>query len=185
MIATIIAPLCEMNAMFPFGGIICENDPFNGVCESVIPKLFGPIILMLYFSPSEVNSSSNLIPSPPISLKPAVITTIFSTPTSPHSFTVSLTKTDGIVIIAKSTFSGMSFIFAYACLPKISPPLGFIGYIFPSNPSFIKLSTMMYPTFPGLFEAPITATDSGLNILLRFFIDFSPLYLTLYIYNDK
>ena len=165
--------------MFPFGGIICENDPFKGVCESVIPKLFGPIMLIPYFSPSSVNSASNLAPSSPTSLKPAVITTMFSTPTSPQSRTVSLTKTDGIVIIAKSTFSGISFILAYACFPKISPPLGFTGYIFPSNPSLIKLSTMMYPTFPGVFEAPITATDSGLNILLRSFIKLSPLYLTL------
>ena len=163
-----------MNAMFPVGGIICENDPFNGVWESVIPKLFGPIIFMPYFSPRAVNSASNLAPSSPTSLKPAVITTMFSTPTSPHSSTAVFTNTEGIVIIAKSTFPGTSLIFAYACFPKISPPFGFIGYISPSNPSLIRLSTIMYPTFPGVLEAPITATDSGLNILLRSIISSSP-----------
>ena len=172
-----------MNAIFPSGGIICENEPFKGVCESVIPRLFGPIMLIPYFSPNAVNSASNLAPSSPTSLNPAVITTMFSTPASPQSFTVSLTKTDGMVIIAKSTFSGMSLILAYACLPRISPPLGLTGYILPSKPSLIRLSTIIYPTLPGVFEAPITATDSGLNILLRFFIEYSPLHLFIMINN--
>ena len=127
--ATIIAPLWEINAIFPFGVIICENDPFNGVCESVIPKLFGPIMFIPYSSPSFVNSASNLAPSSPTSLKPAVITTMFLTPTSPQSRTVSFTKTERIVIIAKSTVFGMSFILAYAVLPRISPLFGFTGYI--------------------------------------------------------
>ena len=173
--------------MFPFGGIICENDPFNGVCESVIPKLFGPIMFIPYSSPKAVSSASNLAPSSPTSLKPAVITTMFSTPFSPQSLTVGFTNGEGIVIIAKSTFPGMSFIFAYAFLPRISPPFGFTGYISPSKPSFMRLSTMMYPTFPGVLDAPITATDSGLNILLRSFISFSPynFIIIIAIYNDK
>ena len=112
IIATIIAPLWEINAIFPVGGIIWENDPFNGVCESVIPKLFGPIMFIPYSSPSAVNSASNLAPSPPTSLNPAVITTIFSTPFSPHSLTAVFTNTEGIVIIAKSTSPGTSVMFA-------------------------------------------------------------------------
>ena len=112
MIATIMAPLWEMNAIFPVGGIICENDPFNGVWESVIPKLFGPIMFMPYSLPRAVNSASSLTPSPPTSLKPAVITTIFSMPTSPHSLTAVFTNGEGIVMITKSTFPGTSLIFA-------------------------------------------------------------------------
>ena len=46
---------------------------------------------------------------------------------------------------------------------------------------------MIYPTFPGVLEAPITATDSGLNILVRSFISFSPVvfYIIMLNYNDK
>ena len=98
--------------MFPVGGIICENEPFNGVWESVIPKLFGPIMFIPYSSPRAVNSASNLAPSSPTSLNPAVITTIFSIPTSPHSLTAVFTNGEGIVIITKSTFPSISLMFA-------------------------------------------------------------------------
>ena len=112
IIATIIAPLWEINAIFPVGGIICENDPFRGVCESVIPKLLGPIMFMPYSLPSAVSSASSLAPSSPTSLNPAVMTTIFSMPFSPHSLTAVFTNGDGMVIITRSTFPGTSFIFA-------------------------------------------------------------------------
>ena len=108
IIATIMAPLCEINAIFPSGGMCCENEEFNGVCESVVPKLLGPITLIPYSFAIATSSASRSAPSPPISLNPAVITTIFLTPYSPHSFTMPFTPTLGIEIITKSGTSGMS-----------------------------------------------------------------------------
>ena len=141
--ATIIAPLWEINAIFPFGGIICANEEFNGVWESVIPKLFGPIIFMPYSLLSATNSSSNFAPSSPISLKPALITTMFSTPASPQSFIDSFTKAAGMDMITKSTFSGTSLIFSYAFNPWISPLFGLIGYTFPLYPPEMILSMII------------------------------------------
>ena len=103
--------------MFPVGGMICENEAFNNECESVIPKLLGPIIFMPYFLPRATSSFSLSTPSPPISLNPAVITTMFLTPNSPHSSTTGFTKTLGIEIITRSGTSGKSDTFLYAFNP--------------------------------------------------------------------
>ena len=91
----------------------------------VFLKIFcDDLISKLKENNSNVNNSSNTKePEMPINerinktliqllLKPAVITTIFSMPTSPHSLTAVFTNGEGIVMITKSTFPGTSLIFA-------------------------------------------------------------------------
>ena len=132
IIATVIAPLCDTNAMFPGSGIICANDAFSGVCISKLPRQLGPWMFMSYFLAIADNSSSSFTPSPPTSLNPAVRTMTFLIPLCPHSSKEALVNFEGIATTAKSHSPSISKTDLYAFNPNISPSaLMFIGYISP------------------------------------------------------
>lgn len=66
---------------------------------------------MLYFLPISTNFFSYSIPSPPTSLKPAVITTKPRTPFLPHSSATAKQSLLGITKTASSGASGQAVIF--------------------------------------------------------------------------
>ncbi|MBA7564214.1 hypothetical protein ES708_05876 [subsurface metagenome] len=101
----IIAPDCESIAMFPFFGVRLAKEKFPFVIR---PKQFGPKIRILYFIPSSWIFNSRILPSPPTSLKPAVIITNVFTFFLPHSSTTGKQNLLGMHIIAKSISSGTS-----------------------------------------------------------------------------
>jgi hypothetical protein len=127
--ATPTAPLWETSAMFPGGGISREKLAFNETWESVlmIPRQFGPSRGMPLCRAAFKTSASLPIPSPPNSLKPAVMTMAPLIPFCPHSFSTWATAALGTIITARSTGSGISRTVGYALTPIMDLALEFTG----------------------------------------------------------
>ena len=125
------APDCEKKAIFPLSGISAANEALRHDCVSINPRQFGPSSRIAWRVIFWQSSFSLIAPSMPLSLKPALITTIESIFFSAHSSTTFPTYWAGTTIIAMSMASWISLRFAYVLRPTISSAFGFTGYIVP------------------------------------------------------
>ena len=104
------APDWLMKLRGPGGGMFGAKVAFRATAESVFrsPMQLGPTRRMPWARTRATSSSSRAIPSPPTSLKPAVMTTSAFTPFRPHESTTSRTCAFGTTTTARSTGPGMA-----------------------------------------------------------------------------
>ena len=69
----------------------------------------------------------------------------------------------GVQITATSGVTGRFATLGYVSTPPTEPYFGFTGMIGPENPPRSRFRITIPPMLFGWFEAPITATDCGLN----------------------
>ena len=69
----------------------------------------------------------------------------------------------GTTSMAQSTASGSSAAERRHARPSTSPPAALIGKMRPAKPPLIRLWTTECPIFPGVRDAPMTATWRGAN----------------------
>ena len=138
-----------------------------------MPWLLGPKMRMPLRWAAATISRSRASPSGPTSLKPAEWTMANFTPFFPHSSSTFGTNTLRMEMFTRSTSQGTSRIDSYACMLRITPPLGLTGKTGPLNPYCTRLRTTMWPMEYGLAEAPITATARGRKSPSSILIPFS------------
>ncbi len=100
------APDCDRKAMLPAGGIPLTKVVFSGVCVSITPMPFGPMIRMPKRWAISIISRSRAAPSGPTSRKPPEMTTAALIPRLPHASTAADTIPAGRISTASSTGSG-------------------------------------------------------------------------------
>ena len=159
--ATHSAPLCEKKAMEPGLGWPAAKDAFTPAEGFIIPRQLGPSSAILFALHSSMIRCSRSYPSLSTSLNPAVMTMADFAPRSARASMEGTTNRGGTDMTARSSPRGRSAISVTTASPSISPPLGFTGKSFPLNPAPIMFVTMVFPTFPGEADAPMTATVSG------------------------
>ncbi len=103
-----IAPLWDINATSPALGETGSNVALIPWCGIMIPRQFGPVILIPCLRAISTTLSSRTAPSPPISRNPAVTMTARRTPFSPHSSITPGTSRAGTAMTAQSTGPGIS-----------------------------------------------------------------------------
>ncbi len=104
----IIAPLCEIKAIFPGLGETGSKVVLIPWCGSMSPRQFGPMIRIPYFCALASTCSSICRPPSPASRNPDEIMIRSGTFFSPASVTSSGTPLAGIATTATSTFSGIA-----------------------------------------------------------------------------
>ena len=116
------APDCDTKAAGPNGGIVVANVAFIATAGSVFttPMQFGPIMRMPCRRTISMRRVSRSAPSPPISRKPAEMTTSPRTFAAPHSSAMSSTCSLGTTMTAMSHASGTSAIERCARAPSRS-----------------------------------------------------------------
>ena len=130
------APLCDESATCPPGGKTGENDAFSRTSALMLssPMQLGPTIRIPYPRAFSTRAFCRVRPSPPVSAKPAVITTSALTPAAAQSSTADRTASGGTAMTARSTSAGSSRAEQKAGRPAISAAEGFTGYTGPRNP---------------------------------------------------
>src|SRR5262245_52812620 len=99
----------------------------------------------------------------PASAKPLAPMIAVRTPFSAHAFIAATVSRAGPPSMAMSIASGSSAMVRRHMSPSISPPPGLIGKMRPPNPALIRFAMTACPIFPGVREAPMTATWRGSN----------------------
>ena len=102
-----MAPLCEMKAIFPGLGETGSKVVLIPWCGSMSPRQFGPMIRIPYWRAIARTSSSSIRPASPASRNPEEMMMTSGIFFSPASFTTCGTPFAGIATTATSTFSGI------------------------------------------------------------------------------
>jgi len=100
-------PLWVSKAMEPCGTFF-NPTKLSPLFTLIMPEVFGPIILMPFSLAVLIISSSKRFPSFPNSPNPPAITTAPAVPFSPNCLKMSFNVWAGVVIRARSMFSGIS-----------------------------------------------------------------------------
>jgi hypothetical protein len=134
-------------------------------CVLRTPRQLGPTSLTPDARHSSSSSRWRSAPAPPISAKPAEMTTSARAPAATHSRATDITRGAGTTITARSTGAGRSLTDRYASIPWIEPPFSLTAYREPVKSAFTMLWSSSPPTVPRRRDAPTTTTDRGLRTL--------------------
>jgi len=156
-------PLCETKAILPAGGVVGDPMAKRLLLGQAMPMQFGPITRMSNSAACSIRSCCSFSPSAPVSLKLAEMITAFFTFFSPQSRMTAGTAGAGTATRTRSISSSRSRIDLWAGWPSTIDALWLIRWMRPPKPLVIRLRGRMKPHLPGMLDAPITATDRGLN----------------------
>ena len=121
------APLWLINPRLPGRAMVVAKVAFRPLWGFITPRQLGPMIRMAPFLASSMTLCSSSTPAGPVSLKPAEMMTAPGTPASAHSRMRPGTVAAGVVITARSTFSGMEATLGYARTANTLGRLGLTG----------------------------------------------------------
>ena len=122
-----MAPLCEMKAIFPGLGETGSKVVLIPWWGSMSPRQFGPMIRIPYWRAVARTCSSICRPATPASRNPDEMMITSGIFFSPASFTICGTPLAGIATTAISTEPGTAASDGYAVRPRISGAFGLTG----------------------------------------------------------